>query len=221
MSFDQRKVLRDSLAVAIPVGSYGVAFGAAAVSSGFSVAQSCVLSLFLFSGASQFAVVGVMGAGGGVISAVATASLLGLRNMFYGFRNAPILNVKGLKRIASAQITIDESTGVSLMQEPRGREAMRYGFFATGIGVFIFWNLFTLLGALGAKSIGNPSTFGLDAAVPAAFLGLVWPRLTDNRKRMAALIAIVTSVALTPILSSGLPIIATVVIAIVMGWRAR
>lgn len=221
MSFDQRKVLRDSLAVAIPVGSYGVAFGAAAVSSGFSVAQSCVLSLFLFSGASQFAVVGVLGAGGGVISAVATASLLGLRNMFYGFRNAPILNVKGLKRIASAQITIDESTGVSLMQEPRGREAMRYGFFATGIGVFIFWNLFTLLGALGAKSIGNPSTFGLDAAVPAAFLGLVWPRLTDNRKRMAALIAIVTSVALTPILSSGLPIIATVVIAIVMGWRAR
>lgn len=214
-------MLRDSLAVAIPVGSYGVAFGAAAVSSGFSVAQSCVLSLFLFSGASQFAVVGVLGAGGGVISAVATASLLGLRNMFYGFRNAPILNVKGLKRIASAQITIDESTGVSLMQEPRGREAMRYGFFATGIGVFIFWNLFTLLGALGAKSIGNPSTFGLDAAVPAAFLGLVWPRLTDNRKRMAALIAIVTAVALTPILSAGLPIIATVVIAIVMGWRAR
>lgn len=214
-------MLRDSLAVAIPVGSYGVAFGAAAVSSGFSVAQSCVLSLFLFSGASQFAVVGVMGAGGGVISAVATASLLGLRNMFYGFRNAPILNVKGLKRIASAQITIDESTGVSLMQEPRGREAMRYGFFATGIGVFIFWNLFTLLGALGAKSIGNPSTFGLDAAVPAAFLGLVWPRLTDNKKRIAALIAIVTAVALTPILSAGLPIIATVVIAIVMGWRAR
>lgn len=162
-----------------------------------------------------------MGAGGGVISAVATASLLGLRNMFYGFRNAPILNVKGLKRIASAQITIDESTGVSLMQEPRGREAMRYGFFATGIGVFIFWNLFTLLGALGAKSIGNPSTFGLDAAVPAAFLGLVWPRLTDNKKRIAALIAIVTAVSLTPILSAGLPIIATVVIAIVMGWRAR
>lgn len=213
-------MLRDSLAVAIPVGSYGVAFGAAAVSSGFSVAQSCVLSLFLFSGASQFAVVGVMGAGGGVITAVATASLLGLRNMFYGFRNAPILNVKGLKRIASAQITIDESTGVSLMQEPRGREAMRYGFFATGIGVFIFWNLFTLLGALGAKSIGNPSTFGLDAAVPAAFLGLVWPRLTDNRKKFSAVLSICVALALTPFLSPGVPIIGTVLIAIVMGWRA-
>ena len=153
-------MLRDSLSVAIPVGSYGVAFGAAAVSSGFSVVQSCLLSLLLFSGASQFAVVGVMGAGGGVISAVATASLLGLRNMFYGFRNSPILEVRGIKRIATAQITIDESTGVSLLQESRGKDAMRYGFFATGIAVFIFWNLFTLLGALGAQSIGNPAEIG-------------------------------------------------------------
>ena len=221
VSFDKRTVLRDSLAVAIPVGSYGVAFGAASVSSGFSVMQSCVLSLFLFSGASQFAVVGVMGAGGGVISAVATATLLGVRNMFYGFRNAPILNVRGWKKIASAQITIDESTGVSLMQEARGNAAMRYGFFATGIGVFIFWNFFTLLGALGAQSIGNPATFGLDAAVPAAFLGLVWPRLTDLRKRFAALLAILISLALTPFLAAGIPIIVTVLIAVVLGWSER
>ena len=214
-------MLRDSLSVAIPVGSYGVAFGAAAVSSGFTVLQSCLLSLLLFSGASQFAVVGVMGAGGGVISAVATASLLGLRNMFYGFRNSPILGVRGIKKIATAQITIDESTGVSLLQESRGKDAMRYGFFATGIGVFIFWNLFTLLGALGAQSIGNPASFGLDAAVPAAFLGLVWPRLTDRRLKFAALLSILLALALTPILTPGLPIIVTVIIAIVLGWRKR
>ena len=94
-----------------------------------------------------------MGAGGGIISAVATATLLGLRNMFYGFRNAPILNVRGWKKLVSAQITIDESTGVSLMQEPRGEDAMRYGFFATGIGVFIFWNIFTLIGEIGRAHV--------------------------------------------------------------------
>ena len=130
--FDRKRVLRDSLSVAIPVGSYGVAFGAASATAGFSVAQSCVLSLFLFSGASQFAVVGVMGAGGSVLSAVLTATLLGLRNMFYGFRNAPLLNVTGIKKLVSAQITIDESTGVSLMQEDRGKAAMRYGFYEIG-----------------------------------------------------------------------------------------
>lgn len=220
VSFEKPAVLRDSLSIALPVGGYGLAFGAAAVSAGFSIWQSCVLSLFLFSGASQFAVIGVMGAGGSVLSAVATGSLLGIRNMFYGFRISPILRMAGLKKILAAQITIDESTGVALMQESKGREAMKYGFFATGIGVFVFWNIFTLIGAVGAKSIGNPATLGLDAAVPAAFLGLIWPRLVDNRSRLAALLAMALALSLTPFVSAGLPIIATVLIAIFFGWRA-
>jgi len=167
---------RDSLSVSFTVGAYGVAFGAAAVANGFSVLQSCLLSLLTFSGASQFAVVGVIGAGGSAISAIATASLLGIRNGLYGVLMAPILKVRGLKRIVAAHVTIDESTGVSLSQEPRGIQAMREGFWLTGFGVFLFWNLFTLAGALGAKAMGDPSAWGLDAAVPAAFLGLVWPQ---------------------------------------------
>ncbi|MFZ9719874.1 MAG: AzlC family ABC transporter permease [Candidatus Nanopelagicaceae bacterium] len=221
MSFDRRRVLRDSLSVAIPVGSYGAAFGAAAVAGGFSVLQACALSLLLFSGASQFAVVGVMAGGGNPLSAIATGALLGIRNGFYGMRMSSILKLNGIKKFFGAQITIDESTGVALSQESRGESAMRYGFFATGIGVFLFWNLFTLIGALGANSIGDPSSWGLDAAVPAAFLGLVWPRLIDGKTRIAALLSILLSLLLTPVLGSGLPIIATVVIALALGWRAR
>ena len=221
VSFDRRTVLRDSLSVAIPVGSYGAAFGAAAVAGGFSVPQACALSLLLFSGASQFAVVGVMAGGGTPLSAIATGALLGIRNGLYGMRMAPILKLSGVRKALSAQITIDESTGVALSQENRGVDAMRYGFFATGIGVFIFWNLFTLIGALGANSIGDPSSWGLDAAVPAAFLGLVWPRLVDKKTRIAALLSIALSLALTPYLGAGLPIIATVLIALFLGWRSK
>ncbi|MEY3009286.1 MAG: hypothetical protein RL464_951 [Actinomycetota bacterium] len=221
VSFDRRRVLRDSLSVAIPVGSYGAAFGAAAVAGGFSVLQACALSLLLFSGASQFAVVGVMAGGGNPLSAIATGALLGIRNGFYGMRMSSILKLNGIKKFFGAQITIDESTGVALSQESRGESAMRYGFFATGIGVFLFWNLFTLIGALGANSIGDPSSWGLDAAVPAAFLGLVWPRLIDGKTRIAALLSFLLSLLLTPVLGSGLPIIATVVIALALGWRAR
>ncbi|MGA0442687.1 MAG: AzlC family ABC transporter permease [Candidatus Nanopelagicaceae bacterium] len=207
--------------MAIPVGSYGAAFGAAAVAGGFSVLQACALSLLLFSGASQFAVVGVMAGGGNPLSAIATGALLGIRNGFYGMRMTSILKLNGIKKFFGAHITIDESTGVALSQESRGESAMRYGFFATGIGVFLFWNLFTLIGALGANSIGDPSSWGLDAAVPAAFLGLVWPRLIDGKTRIAALLSILLSLLLTPVLGSGLPIIATVVIALALGWRAR
>ena len=211
--------LRDSLSVSLTVGAYGVAFGAASVANGFSVAQTCLLSLLTFSGASQFAVVGVLGAGGSAISAIATASLLGVRNTLYGVIMAPRLQVHGLKRIAAAQLTIDESTGVALGQEVRGHAAMRKGFWYTGIGVFVFWNLFTLAGALGAQAMGDIRAFGLDSAVPAAFLGLVWPRLTGNFERLLAVGSALFAIAMTPILPPGLPIIATAFIAIAIGLR--
>ena len=210
---------RDSLSVSFTVGAYGVAFGAAAVANGFSVLQSCLLSLLTFSGASQFAVIGVIGAGGGALSGIATASLLGIRNGLYGVLMAPILKVRGLKRVIAAQITIDESTGVSLSQEARGESAMREGFWLTGFGVFIFWNLFTLAGALGAEAMGDPSAWGLDAAVPAAFLGLVWPRLKNSTDKLLALAAAAFAIATTPFLPAGLPIIGTAVIAVIAGLR--
>ena len=155
------------------MGAYGIAFGAASVAAGFSVLQSCLISLLTFSGASQFALVGVMGSGGTALSATATASLLGTRNLLYGLQMAPVLRTRRLKKIVAAQLTIDESTGVAISLEKSGRESMRQGFWYTGIGVYVFWNLFTLLGALGAQAMGDPAAFGLDAAVPAAFLGLV------------------------------------------------
>jgi predicted branched-subunit amino acid permease len=210
---------RDSLSVSITVGAYGTAFGAAAVANGFSLLQTCLLSLLTFSGASQFAVIGVLGAGGGALSGIATASLLGIRNGVYGVIMAPRLKVKGFKRIIAAQITIDESTAVALGQEVRGEKAMRQGFWLTGFGVFLFWNLFTLAGALGAQAMGDIRAWGLDSAVPAAFLGLVWPRLKTNRDRVLAVGCMVFALAMTPILPAGLPIIATAFIAVVVGLR--
>jgi len=210
---------RDSLSVSITVGAYGTAFGAAAVANGFSLLQTCLLSLLTFSGASQFAVIGVLGAGGGALSGIATASLLGIRNGVYGVIMAPRLKVKGFKRIIAAQITIDESTAVALGQEVRGEKAMRQGFWLTGFGVFLFWNIFTVAGALGAQAMGDIRAWGLDSAVPAAFLGLVWPRLKTNRDRFLAVGCVVFALAMTPILPAGLPIIATAFIAVAVGLR--
>jgi len=219
VSATPKSTIRDSLSVSITVGAYGIAFGAASVAAGFSVLQSCLLSLLTFSGASQFAVVGVIGSGGGALSGVTTATLLGFRNGLYGLRMSPLLQTKGTKRILAAHITIDESTGVALSQESRGVEAMRSGFWLTGIGVFVFWNLFTLAGAFGAQAMGNPAAWGLDAAVPAAFLGLVWPRLTSISDRLLSVGAMALALGLTPFLPAGLPIIATAFLALAIGMR--
>ena len=210
-------VERTSLSVAFTVGLYGAAFGAAGITAGFSILQTCLLSLLLFSGASQFAVVGIMGAGGSAVSAIATATLLGFRNALYGLQLAPILKVTGLKRIIASQITIDESTAVSTLQS--NDSDRKRAFYLTGFGVYIFWNQFTFLGALGASAIGDPSVWGLDAAVPAAFCGLVWPRLKDKRLFLISACAIILALLLTPITPAGIPIITTVLLAVIFGWK--
>jgi len=214
-----RDTFRDSLSVSITVGAYGVAFGAASIAAHFSVLQTCLFSLLTFTGASQFAAVGVVAAGGAGLSAVAAATLLSTRNALYGMQMSPLLKVRGLKKIAAAHVTIDESTGVALAQTPRGTEAMRTGFWLTGLGVFIFWNIFTLLGALGAKALGDPASFGLDAAVPAAYLGRLWPRLQTNFLRLVAVASMIFALAITSWLPAGLPIIMSVLVAIAFGWR--
>ena len=219
MSINPKKNLvdRTALSVAFTVGLYGAAFGAAGVTAGFSILQTCLLSILLFSGASQFAVVGIMGAGGSAISAIATATLLGFRNALYGLQMAPILKIGGLKRVLAAQITIDESTAVATLQE--NDEDRKRGFYVTGIGVYIFWNLFTYLGALGASAIGDPSVWGLDAAVPAAFCGLIWPRLKNKTQFLVSAIAIAWALLLTPIAPAGIPIITTVLLAVIFGVK--
>ena len=213
----RNQVDRTALSVAFTVGLYGAAFGAAGVTAGFSILQTCLLSILLFSGASQFAVVGIMGAGGSAVSAIATSTLLGFRNALYGLQMAPILKVKGLKRILAAQITIDESTAVATLQENDADR--RRGFYITGIGVYVFWNLFTFLGALGASAIGDPSVWGLDAAVPAAFCGLIWPRLKNKTHFVVSAVAIAWALVLTPITAAGIPIITTVLLAVIFGLK--
>ena len=104
-----RDTFRDSLSVSITVGAYGVAFGAASIAAHFSVLQTCLFSLLTFTGASQFAAVGVVAAGGAGLSAVAAATLLSTRNALYGMQMSPLLKVRGLKKIAAAHVTIDLS----------------------------------------------------------------------------------------------------------------
>jgi predicted branched-subunit amino acid permease len=221
VSYVNRATAAAAFSVSFTVGLYGIAFGAAGIAAGFSLFQTCLLSLLTFSGASQFAVVGVLGAGGSAISGITTASLLGIRNALYGLRMAPIMKLQGWKKVVGAQVTIDESTGVALGQSELGESAMRQGFWLTGIGVYLFWNLFTVVGALGAQAMGDPAAWGLDAAVPAAFLGLVWPRLTNKKERALAVAAMALSLALTPFVAAGIPIISTALLAVAFGWKVR
>jgi 4-azaleucine resistance transporter AzlC len=203
---NSRAVVRDSLGVGVAVGAYGFAFGAASVAAGLSVLQSCLLSLLAFTGGTQFAVVGVIAGGGSVGAALAGGLLLGSRNTLYAMRLAPLLKVRGVRRLVAALGTIDESTAMAVGQnEP---ELARVAFWWTFGGVFTFWNLSTLLGAV-AGSLLDPATVGLDAVVPAAFLALLAPRLRAGAlERRIALVGAAIAFALIPVTPPGVPVLA-------------
>jgi predicted branched-subunit amino acid permease len=215
----RRGVVRNSLGVGLAVGAYGFAFGAASVSSGLSVLQSCLLSLLAFTGGTQFAVVGVVAGGGTLAAALGSGLLLGSRNTLYAIRLAPLLRVRGVKRLLAALGTIDESTAMAVAQPED--ELARVAFWWTFGGVFTVWNLATLLGAAGASAIGDPTTFGLDAVVPAAFLALLAPRLRAGRieKRVAVGGAVIAFV-LIPITPAGVPVLAASA-ALLLAGRLR
>ncbi len=216
---ERRTIVRDSLAVALAVGTYGTGFGAVSVAAGLSVWQTCLLSLLMFTGASQFAFAGVVAAGGAPVSGMATALMLGTRNTLYGLRLASLLDLRGVRRLVGAHLVIDESTAMSVARETTA--AARVGFWTTGIGIFVCWNSFTLLGAAAGTALGDPRTWGLDAAVGAAFLALLWPRLVDRRNQVVAAGGALVALALVPLVPAGVPVIAAAGVALLTGVLSR
>lgn len=210
-----KRVLSTSISVGLATGLYGISFGALAAVAGLDLTSIMLLSLLMFSGGSQFAFIGVIAAGGAPISAITSAWLLGVRNGFYAIRLNDVLAPKNSLKLFAAQLSIDESNGVSAAQSDL--RAQRLGFWATGISVFIFWNLATLLGALAGDLLGSAETWGLDAAAAAAFLGLLWPRLRQNK--FLALAAALVSVIGSLFLPAGVPVLLTVLVALVPGRK--
>jgi predicted branched-subunit amino acid permease len=177
------------------------------------------MSLLIFTGASQFAFIGVLASGGGPLSGAFTALLLGTRNTLYGLKLAPLLQLGRGRRLVSAHLVIDESTAMAVTRDSTA--LARVGFYWTGISIFLLWNLFTFLGAVGGSTLGDPRDYGLDAAVGAAFLALLWPRLHDRRNVGVGLVAAAAALALVPVTAAGVPVLAAGGVALLAGVLLR
>lgn len=206
--------VRMGLSIAVAVGLYGISFGALAVAAGLSVWQAVTLSALMFTGGSQFAFIGVVSGGGSLAAATTAASLLGLRNAVYGVQINTLLRPRRAIRPLQAHLTIDESTATAVAQV--STDERRRGFWAAGLGVWVLWNLFTLFGALVGERLGDPQAWGLDGAAVAAFLGLLWPRLTGRDAHAIAIAAAFVTLVAVPFVPAGIPIILAAVVSGVM-----
>ena len=200
-----RAVFAACVTLGFAVGVFAVSFGVTSVSAGASVGQTCVMSLLVFTGASQFSAVSVLGAGGSAASAFGGAALLAARNSVYGLAMAPHLKGRLGTRLVAAQLTIDESTAMAAAQDDEAHRVA--AFWITGLSVYLFWNIGTLVGALLGSAI-DPKVYGLDAALPAAFLAMLWPLLRERRSAMATAIKAFLCLLLIPFTPVGVPILA-------------
>jgi 4-azaleucine resistance transporter AzlC len=198
---------RDIGVLAVAVGVFGVSFGVLATTAGLTVPQACAMSLLVFTGASQFAAIGVLEAGGSLGSAFGSALLLAARNTAYGVAMAPTLAERSLgRRLLAAQFVIDESTAVATAQA--GRHARERAFWATGLAIFVCWNIGTVVGGVAGDAIGDPEALGLDVAFPAGFVALAVPHLSRTQGKVAAVCGALIALVLIPLSPGGVPIVA-------------
>jgi 4-azaleucine resistance transporter AzlC len=206
------RLLRDALSIGVATGVYAVSFGVLSVAAGFSVAQTCVMSLVAFTGASQFTFVSVMGAGGGVAAALPPAVLLAARNGIYALSLGTVLRAGRWRRALDAHLVIDESTATAHAQ--RDATDRRRGFLLTALAIFACWNAGTLAGALAGGVLGDPRSFGLDAIFPAVFLALLVPQLRSGPAVRAALAGAAIAAVLLPVAPAGVPVMASALAAL-------
>jgi predicted branched-subunit amino acid permease len=215
---DRREILRDSLAVAVSVVPYALSFGALSSQAGLSLAQTGVLSAFGFTGASQFAFVSSLHAGGTAAGAIALAWLLGARNGLYAVRMTQLMRWRGRRRVLGAHLTIDETTTMALGRDDPTHA--RAAFWTTGVLLWVLWNSSTLLGAWAGSEITDPQAWGLDAVIPAAFLALLLPQLRSRRPIVAASAAAAVTLAVAPVTPLGVPVFVAVLIAVPLALAA-
>jgi len=203
----RRSIRAQAISIGLAISPFGLAFGALCAESGVGAWEALGFSSLVFGGSSQFAAVSVLADDGTVIAAVTAGLLLNLRSLAFGVSMAPSLKGSLLWRAGVSQLMIDESTAIGSSQSTH--ELRRYGYLWGGLSVFVLWNATTLIGVSVLSEAESLITdLGIDATIPAAFLGLIWNKLENARHRVVALIGAITALILIPITPAGIPVIA-------------
>jgi 4-azaleucine resistance transporter AzlC len=212
-----RALLLAATPIAAAVFVFGMSFGVLALAARLPAWSAVLMSVLVFAGSAQFAAIGVIAAGGSVLTAVFAGALLNLRFVATGIAVAPSLPGGRLLRSLLAQLSIDESYAMSARAGPPGRPDGRT-LLVTGSLLYTVWVIGTSIGALLGPVIGDPKRLGLDAAFPAGFVALLWPMLLGRRAVRCAIGGLVAALLLAPFTPPGIPLAGAAVVGL---WLAR
>ena len=215
--WSMRQILVAAAPIAIAVFVFGASFGVLAVAAHLPAWSVVLMSTLVFAGSAQFAALGVIAAGGSVLTAIFAGALLNLRFIATGIAVAGSLPGGRLRRSLLAQLSIDESYAMSVRAGAPGRPDGKT-LLVTGTCLYLVWVLGTLIGALLGPVLGDPKRLGLDAAFPAGFVALLWPMLSGRHAVRCAIGGAAVALVLAPFTPPGIPLAGAAVVGL---WLAR
>lgn len=181
--------------IALGVAGYGVVFGILADRAGLSAAEATLMSATVLAGAAQLVAVEVWAEPIPVLAVVGTTLVVNLRYLLMGAALRPWFeDLTPLQAYGSAFFTADENWALTIGEL---RSGSRRGAFllGSGLAIWLFWVLATLVGVTVGGVVERPARFGLDFVLTAVFLVLA-TELWEGRSSLPAwTVAAVTAVA--------------------------
>jgi 4-azaleucine resistance transporter AzlC len=215
--WSMREILLAAAPIAAAVFVFGASFGVLAVAAHLPAWSVVLMSALVFAGSAQFAAIGVITAGGSVLTAIFAGALLNLRFIATGIAVAGSLPGGRVLRSLLAQLSIDESYAMSVRAGAPGRPDGRT-LLVTGACLYVVWIVGTSIGAVLGPVLGDPKRLGLDAAFPAGFVALLWPMLSGRHAVRCAIGGAAAALALAPFTPPGIPLAGAAVVGL---WLAR
>lgn len=187
-----------TLPLVIGVVPFGLAYGVVSIQAGLTLAETMLMSLVVFAGASQFMAVGMFASAAGGPAIVLSTLLINLRHLVMGLSISPYLSkaTPRWQRLLAFGLT-DEAYLVSIThyREQNVVDGSPHFLLGSGLAVYVFWNAASFAGAVFGGAISDPLSWGLDFMMPVTFFTMLLPQLVSRRLLAVASVGAVTATA--------------------------
>lgn len=167
----------------------GMTFGVVARQSGLQPLEIAGMSLLVFAGASQFAMVQLFSESAPTAIVIASVLFINLRHLLMAASlRAQLQRLPLAGRLVAGFVLTDESFAMTTGYFRRGGRSLAY-YFTFAVSLYVLWNLATLAGIAIGSAIGDPRRLGIDFAITATFTGIVVLAIRHRSEAVIALVA--------------------------------
>ncbi|HIY91788.1 AzlC family ABC transporter permease [Companilactobacillus sp. HBUAS56275] len=204
-SLSVESAIKDTLPTVFGYIGIGISFGIVAASAGMSVLMATLMSLIVYAGSAQFILVSLLAIGTPIVSIVLSVFLVNSRMILMSMTTANFFKKNSLfENIIIGSLITDESFALSMNKLNYTDGKLSFKWFNTvNLLAYLVWAASTMVGAMLGKVISDPQKLGLDFALVAMFIGLLYLQLISDKSISLKVQLIVVAVML-PLVYFGL-----------------